>query len=372
MIRKEATDLGLTQAVLDRGIVSEGNRTRVANVIKRAMRGEPVTIGVIGGSITEGTAASSRDKRYAEILRAWWKSTFPDSALSFVNAGKGATDSLMGVHRAQADLLSKKPDLVIAEFSVNDKAEERYTEAYEGLVRRLLKQSNQPAVILLFMMKQDGSSTQALDQQVGERYDLPMISYRDALWPENGEKLYAWSQLSPDNVHPNDTGHAIVGELLIYYLNTVRAQLNAIPTAVEPLPAPLTANGYENAVLLTNMAIQAASLGSFELDYQAFSQFPLGWTVKGGREPLVFELEDTKNIHLLYKYTTSGKGGRVSVKLDGREVARINADFAGGWGDCAMTAEVLTGSTAGSHTLEIELISSSPKDEFSLLGILKS
>ena len=57
--------LGLTTTdeMLKAAVTNVGNRSRVANVMKKALRGENITIATIGGSITEGTGISPADGR---------------------------------------------------------------------------------------------------------------------------------------------------------------------------------------------------------------------------------------------------------------------------------------------------------------------
>lgn len=64
--------------------------------------------------------------------------TFPQADFTYINAGIGGTTSQFGVARAEADLLSKEPDFVIIEFSVNDDSTEHFMETYEGLVRKYI------------------------------------------------------------------------------------------------------------------------------------------------------------------------------------------------------------------------------------------
>ena len=84
----------------------------LAAVMRKAEAGEPVTIACIGGSITQGTISNGTDdsqvspkKSYADIYFSWWEQTFPDTEFTFINAGIGATDSYIGVHRVQKDVL---------------------------------------------------------------------------------------------------------------------------------------------------------------------------------------------------------------------------------------------------------------------------
>ena len=374
VIREEAINLRLTEDVLKRGIVDSGNMSRLANVIRKAVRGEDVTIGVIGGSITDGTGASTSSNKYAEKFKSWWQSTFENSELAFINAGVGATDSIVGAHRVDADLLDENPDLVIIEFAVNDIGidSELIKRSYESLIRKTLKKSNNPAVISLFTFNQSNKSTQEEHSLIASHYDIPMISYRDALWPEGGTKVCSWSKIAKDNVHPNDTGHAIISELLIYYINTVRAQIESVSETVPPIPDSLTDAPFENGVLHTNMTLEAESLGSFVANNNAFRQFKNGWTVSGGKDPIVFK-SNAKSIYILFKKDkSSGKAGTVEVKLDGKTVGSIDSDFSSGWGDYATFYKVLDCNTAADHTLEIKLTSTGSKTDFAILGLMIS
>ena len=92
--------------------------TRLANVLRKAQRGEEVTIGFIGGSITEGYDASSKDNSYVSLVYKWWCEAFPLTKVNLVNAGVGGTSSYLGVHRVGEDMLSHNPDLVFIEFAV--------------------------------------------------------------------------------------------------------------------------------------------------------------------------------------------------------------------------------------------------------------
>lgn len=48
------------------------------------------------------------------------------------NAGIGATDSYIGVHRAQRDALEAKPDIIVIEF-INDADDEFMSPAWTAL-----------------------------------------------------------------------------------------------------------------------------------------------------------------------------------------------------------------------------------------------
>lgn len=136
----EPVDLskGLTDAMYERAVVSEGNKARLAKAMKKAANGEDITVGVIGGSITQGSSANDHNNCYAELFHKYWVEKFPQSNVNFVNAGIGGTNSYLGVHRVDTQLLDSKPDAVIVEFSVNDTDKLMNKYSYDSLVRKIL------------------------------------------------------------------------------------------------------------------------------------------------------------------------------------------------------------------------------------------
>jgi acyl-CoA thioesterase-1 len=89
--------------------------------LAKARRGEEICVAAIGGSITAGGLQTKDPKnRYIARVADWFTKTFPKAKVRFVNAGIGGTNSLYGAMRVQRDVLSKKPDLVIVEYAVND------------------------------------------------------------------------------------------------------------------------------------------------------------------------------------------------------------------------------------------------------------
>lgn len=110
------------QIKYENGIANHGNLYRLKKVMDRAKAGEALNIAFLGGSITQGSLSSKPELCYAYHVYEWWKKTFPQADFTYINAGIGGTTSQFGVARAEDDLLSKEPDFVIIEFSVNDES----------------------------------------------------------------------------------------------------------------------------------------------------------------------------------------------------------------------------------------------------------
>jgi len=234
----------LTSDIVARSQLSSGDLGRLAKVFAKARRGEPIRLGVIGGSITVGAIASNPGNSYSGLLLAWWRERFPKCEIDLINAGVGGTGSMYGALRAGRDLLSSTPDLVVIEFAVNDNWTDG--EAYEGLVRQILAQPNQPAVVLLFMMWERGGNDQEMQAKIGRHYNLPMVSFRDAMWPEMAAGRLKWSDYIVDTVHPNDAGHAAAARFLTAMCETgMNAATTKTFNAVDPLPPPLHSDAFQ-------------------------------------------------------------------------------------------------------------------------------
>ena len=67
--------------------------------MRKAKSGEPITVGFLGGSITQGCLSSTPETCYAYLVYEWWKKQFPDTSVTYVNAGIGGTTSQFGVAR---------------------------------------------------------------------------------------------------------------------------------------------------------------------------------------------------------------------------------------------------------------------------------
>ena len=349
----------------------------LARVMKKARAGEKVTIVVLGGSITQGTISSGSDDTklenktsYADIFFDWWEKTFPEVEFEFFNAGIGATDSYLGVHRVQADVLNYHPDLVLVEFAVNDSTTYFYEKSYDNLIRKILLSKDQPAVMLLFMGQTNGTSAQMNQSKIGYRYSLPMISYINVIEHMMEQGTYTKEDLSGDEVHPSALGHAIAGEVLWKYLNSVYAMVDSYEEPEVFNESPVTKECYLDAQILDRSNIEPDTLGSF-VPSKVFETFPNNWTCQEGEGEITFTT-NLKNLGIMYYYQTDGKGGQFDVFVDDKKVATLDADFSRGWGNYAKSMECYTSDVSAEHKIVIKKSPDSTGDVFTILGLLVS
>jgi len=353
--------------LFSRSLASHGDVARLQRALAKARRGESVTIGVIGGSITQGAAASQPEKRYGNLVAEWWKRSFPKAKVEFVNAGIGATGSDYGALRAQRDLLSHRPDLVIVEYAVNDPDTELAAETLEGLVRQILKQPNEPAALLLFMMNQSGGNAQNSHSRIGRHYHLPMISMRDALWPEIEQGRMKWSDVEADAVHPNDRGHDYCARFVIHLLEEVSKQ--AAPQEISPLPSPLISDLFEHVALMEADALQPSKNVGWVLEAKSSS----GKCWKAEQPGNTIEFEVIGKALLVMDWHLRGPMGQARVQVDDLPPVVREGWFDQTWGGYRMTSLLARDLKPGKHRVKLELISEknpqSTGHEFQLLGL---
>lgn len=363
---------GVSDKMYNRAIMSEGNLARLAAVMKKAKKGEEITVGVIGGSITQGSLASVPDNCYASKFGEWWKNKFPDAKVNFVNAGIGGTDSYLGVHRVDEQLLAHDPDVVIVEFSVNDTDKRLNGYSYDSLVRKILSHGTEPAVMLLFTTMDNGTSLQDTHKETGQAYDLPMISYHDAVYPEVKAGTLNWADISPDNIHPNDAGHDIIDQIVSRYLDGVYDRLDDIADEPAAFPdKPAESDIFVNARTVSAADIDPVSSEGFEVvEKDFYAQFRNNWkTASGGS--LTFEIE-CRNFGVFFMRTTDGKSGSYEVYVDGERKTVLDGDFTGGWGNYGSTKSVLLGTETVKHTIEIKPAKGSEEKGITILGLMVS
>ena len=352
-----------------RAQVSTGDTGRLQRVLAAAQRGEAITVGVIGGSITQGASASKPERRYGNVMADWWRRQFPQAKVASVNAGVGATGSAYAALRVQRDLIAHRPDFVVVEFGVNDANVRESAETLEGLVRQLLAAPSRPAVLLLFTMHHDGTNAQEWQSKVGRHYALPMVSFRDALWPEIQAGRLKWEDVEADVVHPNDRGHAyaarFITEFLADTLRTMPPQSRPAPVDAS-LPAPLIGDVFTRTSLLEADALHPISNQGW-----TYAPSERRWTANKPGSTIEFEVEGTAVLTM--HYVVRGPMGRATVRVDAGAPMTLEGWFDGTWGGYRQATEVGRNLAPGKHRVRFELLgdhdSRSTGYEFVILGL---
>lgn len=333
------------------------NLARLKNCMRRAEQGEELTLGFFGGSITQDCAASVHENCYAYRVFRWWETAFPAAKFHYVNGGIGGTSSHFGAARVRTDLLMYQPDFVVVDFSVNDIKNDLRTETYEGVVRQILTWPSSPAVVLLNNIYYDsGYTDQDCHNKVGGWYGLSYVSIKDTIYRRMLAGEFTQQQITPDGLHPNDKGHELVAAEIIALLEQVKAQMGVYEEEL-PLPAPLTANAYEQAKRLT-IRETAPVLSGFRADTEEkkghLDCFKNGWIGQKPGDSICFEVS-VSCIAIQYRKTIHRPALSAKLVLDGDEghPLLLDGNFDEDWGDCLYLQSVLHHGEQKKHTIEI-------------------
>ena len=358
----------MSDKYLDTIVVNRGNQRRLKNVMLRARRGEAVTIGYLGGSITMGSVATTPEKCYAYLSCQWWRENFPQTQVAYYNAGIGGTTSQFGVARVDEDLLYARPDVVFIEFSVNDDNNAHFQETYEGLVRHVYTSGTLPAVVLLHnSFFSTGASAQEIHVAVGKYYDLPCVSIRNNVHARIAAGEMAAETITADDLHPNDAGHAMLADTIRYFLDGVYAQADS-PEPEPVFPAgPMTRNRYECSRRFRNRQLVADSCRGFTEDRGAQRDmtdvFKCGW--EAWEEGAYLEFTMTGNaLAVQYRRTVHKPAPAARVIVDGDEAGAVllDGEFGEDWGDLLAMTTVFEAEEPGEHRVRIEVCKTHEKD----------
>ncbi|MFW5982272.1 MAG: SGNH/GDSL hydrolase family protein [Halanaerobiaceae bacterium] len=381
------------QNLLVKSLLNQGNNKRLKAAIEKAKAGEDVTIAYIGGSITQGAAAKPINTNcYAYQSFVKFKEMFAEDGgdnIHFVKAGVGGTSSELGVIRYERDILRDgkvEPDVLIIEFAVNDEGDETKGVCYESLVLKALSGKNKPAVILLFSVFENDWNLQDRLSPVGEHYNLPMVSVKDAvvdqfkLSKEEGNVI-SKRQYFYDIYHPTNDGHKVMADCLAYlFLETKNAKKDKEDIFLSK--EPVIGTYFENVHLLDrkdNRDLAEIDPGGFQeidtdlqmvemdLDPHGTAQFPHNWmkTRSSGNEGFKMTIT-SKGLILVFKDSGSSEFGKADVYVDGEYLLTANPHI-NNWTHCN-TIILYQEDVSREHTVEIKMADGDEDKKFTILG----
>lgn len=364
-------EMTMEETMIANSLLAEGNNYRLKQVIEKARAGEDVTIGFIGGSITEGYNAGTTEI-YAKLVYDYICENYgTGDNVHYVNAGLSGTPSSLGLLRSDRDLFAYEPDLIFIEFAVNDGSSTIDNTGYESLVYKALSQENDPAVILLMSVIESGYTCQDNMNLVGFQYDLTRISVKNAIWNYIEDGSITWDKWSNDESHPNEWGHSMYASFIIDYLE----KADAAETDPEYILNKNFVKGFDHTSMIMvdrSMNIEnitVDSLGSFT-ETGDLPSFNNGWKYIG---------EDTTNnaftftytgqaLYLTYKDTSNAAYGTAEIYVDGEYVTSLYANSSDGWNNPVIEC-VLREKETATHTVEVRMAEDSLEKAFSILAL---
>lgn len=359
----------------EKGLVNRGSWGKLQACMDRAAAGERITVGFLGGSITQGSLSSTPQTCYAYLVYRWWVEKFPQADITYINAGIGGTNSQFGVARVKEDLLRYKPDFVLTEFSVNDDDTPHCQETYEGLIRTIV-QSGCALLLMNNVCYDTGANAEGVHLAVAARYGLPSVSMKSTIYAALGRGEFANRDITPDDLHPNDAGHALVAQTVIHTLDRIWAAPREVID--DTLPQPLTANRYEGSVRWQNHNCQPLCRG-FVADETPQTHitecFRRGYTAWRVGDSVTFTVPGTC-IGGQYRKSVNKPTPIARITVDGDEAHSLLLDgnFQETWGDCLYLDTVAEGLEDRPHTVTVRIVEAHENDAvpFYLVSVIGS
>ncbi|MCR4793418.1 MAG: SGNH/GDSL hydrolase family protein [Lachnospiraceae bacterium] len=350
--------------MIERSLMQKGNPHRLKAALDKARRGEKTYVSFIGGSITQGAGAIPINtecyaynafKGFCDIAGRG----YGDNVI-YTKAGVGGTPSEVGILRYESDVLhhgERIPDVVVVEFAVNDEGDETKGEFFDSLVRRIYNSPQKPAVVLLYSVFVDGYNLQDRLKCVGEAYNLPMVSIKDAVYDqfylsEEEGGVVSKNRYFYDMYHPTNIGHRIMADGLINMFKAADASEDEEDLDISSITPP-KGNEFENVYLVdrsnidTCPAVEVYATHGFtgkseevqyaehDLDTKGSPEFPNNWLYDGSKNGEAMFMLRVKCSALMVAYMDSASidVGCAEVYVDGEKVLDIDPHLIG-WQHC--------------------------------------
>ncbi|URZ04774.1 SGNH/GDSL hydrolase family protein [Clostridium felsineum] len=228
------------------------HRSGMPKLIQALNKGQ-VTLGFIGGSITDGEP----HKRWPEYIVGWFEKNFPQVRLYVENAAIGATGSDLGVFRVDRDIIERKCDVVFVEYAVNDNDEtsEKRMRTREGLIRKILKQKMDVIITYTYcqdmyesLMKDKLPNTVEEFEKIAKYYNISSVFMGLYALNQVKEGMMRWEEWLPDGLHPDERGSSVYGESVAKFLKEELIDKTSLEKAPygENLPLSLNKNNWEH------------------------------------------------------------------------------------------------------------------------------
>ncbi|RPD61605.1 hypothetical protein L226DRAFT_545258 [Lentinus tigrinus ALCF2SS1-7] len=276
-----------------------GSGARVQRVINKALSGLPVTISVIGGSVSACHGAGDdplSPSCWPARFFNWWNGVFPHPATELTNGAMRRTSaSYFGF--CNAHHIPDITDMVIVELDVDDANSDASMEEFELLIRSILIRPDAPAVLILGHFSPQVAQSKGFagadhwHSLVAHFYDIPHVSIKPILYPKYIADPHSIEKYFADPILANAAGHEVIADVLTSYFQTqvcltwaaiMGHSAEALPSPAAPVypdgqaKHPTDARGLFGGVAQRKGAAGAASPEDEQMNRAAAGALPAG------------------------------------------------------------------------------------------------
>lgn len=197
-----------------------------------------------GGSVTAGSGASNSSvTSWRALIGNWITNNFPTATVNNISQAIGETGSYLGCYRVARDIVSKAPDLLFIEYSINDyydgASSDRASMQFETIVRNVKAAYPNCDIVAVYVTSYGTLSTQIngnlhkqaqAHEDICIKYNIPSIHVGRALanvisstegWTKQSSHSddEVWHTYVKDDVHPLDAGYEIYYNVIKEFFN---------------------------------------------------------------------------------------------------------------------------------------------------------
>ncbi len=254
------------------------------NVYHRLTADEELTIGYIGGSVTNGSGSTNPETdSWRALTTKWFRTNFSDARITEKDMSIGGTGTIFALYRMERALLQLEgdaPDLVFIETAINDSYDGvsgNTLKVYmESVIKKIYAKNPKCNIVMVITgdittMKNSHETGVAFRQEhrdIAQHYNIPVIDVGaylyQKIYEENGNQEVnassnaVWAKYFKDTVHPLNLGYTVYAEKISAYLNE------------ELVNKTLDSNIYANTVMPSSNYMQNLLTDAYDVDFSAF------------------------------------------------------------------------------------------------------
>lgn len=357
--------------MVEKSLGSRGNNYRLKKFLEKVRAGEQVTVAFLGGSITEGYNAGT-ETIFSTLVTDYLNTNYgTGSNVTCLNAGLSGTPSILGLIRSDRDVFYAEPDLIFIEFAVNDGASQMDDNGFESLLRKALMQPQEPAVIVLNSVTDEGYTCQDNMNTIAFQYGVPSVNVKTAIWPyiEAGTGDFKWSDWADDSAHPNASGHLLYSKFIIHLIELLDAAEIEEP---KELPAKFVMGSDHTGMKMVDRSMNSDLISITDSENYSengdLDSFDKGWTKLEGENGSFAFTFTGKALYMVFKDTTDSRYGTAEIYVDGERVYELEGNSEDGWNNPA-TAMVYTSKESAEHTVLVRMKDGDEEKRFSILAL---
>lgn len=307
-------------------------RGGLPNFFAKIKAGKPVTVGLIGGSITQGLYC------YRTQATQYIQSGLPKTKFTWLNAGVSGTGTDLASCRIGEQLLKHGPDLVFIEFAVNG----GYQPGMEGMIRQIIRNNPSTDICLLYTVLNPQARKymehtlpepiQSLEKMAAY-YKIPSIhmgieaatleANNKLIWKGDTATIKDKIVFSADGIHPLRAGGNLYANAIARSFDKLMEKTIAVQQQ-HLLPAPMIPSNWEDAKMLDPLESAKFSRGWTRIDTkdiqklrQFNSWFP--YVMKSDRPGASFTFRFKGSMFGIFDIG-GPEMGQVTVTIDGKTV----------------------------------------------------